>query len=169
MGAGGPFDDDEEEGPDGPIEHAKTLFPFIAMAALLIAASGAATIGGLVAAGVGGEPLQRPDGFTFQTQVNGSVAEMVIRHPGGVVPNSERVYIVDESDNRVPWEVVRTGEGVARVTGAGSELSCLQQGAEYKIVFEGRTTTDTVAFHEITLPISTADVQRCRSKGGDDP
>ncbi|MFB6176616.1 MAG: hypothetical protein ABEI99_05650 [Halobaculum sp.] len=160
MDVEGPFDEDED-GPDNIFEQIRVSFPILAMAALLLAAAGAGTIGGLVAAGVGGEPLQRPSGFTFQTQVNGSVTELVIRHTGGVVPNSERVYVVDEADNRVPWSKVRTGEGVARITGA-SGLNCLQQGATYRIVFEGRTTSGTIAAHEITVPISTASVGECR-------
>lgn len=165
MDIEGPFDgDDEEAGPDNVFEHVRVLFPILAMAGLLIAAAGAGTIGGLVAAGVGGEPLQRPSGFTFQTQVNGSTAELVVRHTGGVVPNSERVYIVDEADNRVPWSAVRSGDGVARITGS-SDLNCLQQGATYRIVFDGRTTSGTVAAHEITVPISTADVGDCRQSG----
>lgn len=166
MDAEGPFGDDEEAGPDNFSQHVRVLFPFLAMAGLLIAAAGAGTIGGLVAAGVGGEPIQRPDGFTFQTQVNGSTTELVVRTTGGVVPNSERVYIVDEADNRVPWSAVRTSEGVARITGS-SGLNCLQQGATYRIIFEGRTNSGTIAAHEITMPISTAEVGDCRQSNSD--
>jgi hypothetical protein len=153
---------DEEEGPDGAREHIRTKFSIIALVALLLAASGSATLGGLVAAGIGGEPLERPDGFTFDAAPNGSTMELTIRVTGPDVPNSERVYVVDENGNRVPWPEIRTGDGVARVTGVDSDIACIQQGTTYLIVFEGRARSQTLAVHEITRQTPGTLVSNCQ-------
>lgn len=163
-----PFEDAEEEAdPNGYRELARTSFSYIAAGMLVLAAVATATIGGLVASGVAGEPLEQPDGFTFRTEADGGTPTLIVTHPAGVVPNAERVYVVDEADDRVAWTQLKVDgeDGVARVTGRDSDLACLEQGATYRIVFEGRTATDTVAAHEITQPIATADVGACESDG----
>lgn len=160
-----PFaDEEEEESRNGLAGQVRASFSLIAMAILLVVATAAGTLGGLVATGVGGEPLQRPAGFTFDTVENDSVTELVIRHAGEEVPHPERVYVEDEAGNRVPWTAITTGEGIARVSGTGSDVRCLRQGSVYRIVFEGRSVTGTIAAHEITSSISADSVDTCQRR-----
>ncbi|MFB6194058.1 MAG: hypothetical protein ABEI75_03240 [Halobaculum sp.] len=166
-----PFrDEEDEESRNGLAGQLRASFSVIALIVLFVAASGAGTLGGLVATGVGGEPLERPAGFTFDTVQNDSVTELVIRHAGAAVPHPERVYVVDEAGNRVPWTAIKTGEGIARVSGTNSPVQCLRQGSTYRIVFEGRTITGTIAAHEIAVPITADSVNTCqkRSKRNED-
>ena len=152
-------------GPDaGLAGQIRASFSIIALAVLLLAASSSGVLGGLVATGVGGEPLERPVGFSFDTVENDSVTQLVIRHSGREVPHPERVIVVDSEGNRVPWTEVKTDTGVARVSGVNSELSCLRQGDTIRIVFEGRTITGTIAAHEVVLPIPTSNVERCQNR-----
>jgi hypothetical protein len=168
MGEDKPFweVEDEEEEPEDLLEQIRTSFSLIALAALLLAAAGVATVGGLVAAGVGGEPLQRPDGtaFTFQTNTSGDVAELTIRYGGEEVPNPDRLYVVDEDGNRVAWQALgaRANSTVIRVSGTHSAVTCLRQGATYRLVFDGRATSGTLAAHEIGTGISAASVTACQ-------
>lgn len=160
-----PFTGDDEDGPEtGLIGRVRASFSVIALAILLLTASGAGSLGGLVAMGVGGEPLDRPTGFSFDTVTNESVTELVVRHAGGEVTHPDHVFIVDDDGNRVAWEAVMTGDGVARITGINSELGCLQQGDTLRIVFEGRTISGTISAHQVTAPIQTDSVNTCKKR-----
>ena len=53
---------------------------------------------------------------------------------------------------------------MARATGVDSDVRRLRQGATYRIVFDGRTITGTVAAHEITAPLSADSVDSCQRK-----
>lgn len=166
MGAEEPFGDrEEEEEPDNVFQRFRTTFSVLALAALLVAAAGAATVGGLVASGVGGEPLQRPNGdaFSFQLNTTQEVTSLEISYADGTVPNVERVYVVSGTGERIAWTAASAGtDGVALVSGTKSPMPCLRAGNTYRIVFEGRATSGTVAAYQLTEQISSESAEACR-------
>ena len=166
MGAEEPFGDrEEEEEPDNVYQRFRTTFSILAVAALLVAAAGAATVGGLVASGVGGEPLQRPagDAFSFRVNTTQQVASLEISYAEESIPNVERVYVVSGTGERVAWTAASAGtDGVARVSGTESSIPCLRAGNTYRIVFEGRATSGTIAGYQLTESISSSSVEACR-------
>lgn len=166
MGAEEPFGDREEEEPGSFFERFRTVFSLVATVALLVAAAGAAVVGGLVASGVGGEPLQRPpgDAFSFQINTSQNVTQLEVRYAEESIPNVDRLYVVDGDGNRVAWTAASAGSGaVVRVSGTDSDLSCLQQGDNYRIVFDGRATSGTIAAYQIADPIPPERVDACLS------
>jgi hypothetical protein len=166
MGAEEPFGDREEEEPGSFFERFRTVFSLVATVALLVAAAGAAVVGGLVASGVGGEPLQRPpgDAFSFQINTSQNVTQLEVRYAEESIPNVDRLYVVDGDGNRVAWTAASAGSGaVVRVSGTDSDLSCLQQGDSYRIVFDGRATSGTIAAYQITDRIPPEQVNACLS------
>lgn len=159
-----PFTDDDE-GPDaGLVGQVRASFSVIALAVLLLTASSSGVLGGLVAMGVGGEPLDRPTGFRFDTAQNESVTELVVTHTGGEVTHPDRVFVVDDEGNRVAWEQLVSESGVVRYSGIESELGCLQQGDTVRIVFEGRTISGTISAHEVVAPITGDSVETCEQR-----
>jgi len=161
-GAEGPeeFPDDEER--LSPWEYVRTVFPTLALAFMLLAAVSVAGIGGVVATGMGGEPIDRPDGFVFSVAGEDEDTAIVVDHPDGPVPSEERVVIVDEAGTRVPWTDLRTDEGRAEITGR-SALACPTQGATYRVVFEGRAADHTVGAYEVDAPNPAGVVERCEA------
>lgn len=157
-------EDEEEEDEERltPREYVRTKFPTIALAFMLLAAASVAGIGGVVATGLGGEPIDRPDGFVFTVDSDGNDTAIVIEHPAGVVPSEERVVVVDEAGTKVPWTDLQTDTGEARITGR-SALACPTQGATYRVVFEGRAADHTVGAYEVDAPIPASVVQRCEA------
>ncbi|WP_435062963.1 hypothetical protein [Halobaculum sp. EA56] len=153
---------DDEEEPLSPREHVRTQFPTIALAFMLLAAASVAGIGGVVATGMGGEPIDRPEGFTFSLEEDGEDTAIVVTHADGPVPSEERVVVVDEAGTKVPWTELRTDTGEARITGR-SALACPTQGATYRVVFEGRAADHTVDAYEVTVPVPASVVQRCEA------
>ncbi|WP_435127460.1 hypothetical protein [Halobaculum sp. D14] len=155
--------DPEEDGPDyGWRGQTRAMFPVLALGAMLVAAASVAGIGGAVATGIGGEPIDRPEGFAFTVDTGGNDTAIVIRHPDGPVPSVDRVYVVDDAGTRVPWTELRTGNGTVTVTGR-SALACPSQGATYRVVFDGRAATHTISAHEVNAPIPPSVVQRCEA------
>lgn len=152
----------EEEGRLSPREHVRVLFPSLALGFMLLAAASVAGIGGVVATGLGGEPIDRPDGFSFSVDADGDDTAIVITHPDGTIPSEERVVVVDEAGTKVPWADLRTDVGDARITGR-SALACPTQGATYRVVFEGRAADHTVGAYEVDAPIPASVVQRCEA------
>ncbi|MEZ3144922.1 hypothetical protein [Halobaculum sp. MBLA0143] len=166
MGSEEPFGDrgDEEE-PDNLFQRFRTTFSLVAVAALLVAAAGAATVGGLVASGVGGEPLQRPagDAFSFRVNTTQEVTSLEIGYAEGSVPNVERVYVVSGTGERIAWTAASAGTGdVALISGTESPMPCLRAGNTYRIVFEGRATSGTIAAYQLTEAISSSSGEACR-------
>ncbi len=158
-----PFTDDETP-ETGLVGQVRASFSVLALAVLLLTASSSGVLGGLVAMGVGGEPLDRPTGFSFDTDKNESVTGLVIRHAGGEVTHPDRVFVVDDEGNRVSWATLQTDTGVARYSGVESELGCLQQGDTVRIVFEGRTISGTISAHQVTAPITSESVDACTER-----
>lgn len=159
-----PFTDDEEVPDTGLVGQVRASFSVIALAVLLLTASSSGVLGGLVAMGVGGEPLDRPTGFRFDTAENRSVTQLVITHTGGEVTHPDRVFVVDDDGNRVAWEQLVTETGVAHYSGIESKLGCLQQGDTIRIVFEGRTISGTISAHEVIAPITGDSVETCEQR-----
>jgi len=152
----------EEEGDLSPREHVRVMFPTIALAFMLIAAASVAGIGGVVATGIGGEPIDRPEGFSFSVDAEGDDTAIVVAHREGAVPSVERVVVVDEAGTKVPWTDLRTDEGEARITGR-SALACPTQGSTYRVVFEGRAADHTVGAYEVGAPIPASVIERCEA------
>lgn len=152
----------EEEGDLSPREHVRVMFPTIALAFMLVAAASVAGIGGVVATGLGGEPIDRPEGFSFSIDGEGDDTAIVVTHRDGAVPSVERVVVVDEAGTKVPWTDLRTDEGEARITGR-SALACPTQGATYRVVFEGRAADHTVGAYEVGAPIPASVIERCEA------
>lgn len=155
-----PAEDDEER--LTPREYVRTMFPTIAMAFMLLAAASVAGIGGVVATGLGGEPIDRPDGFSFAVDAEGDDTAIVITHPDGEIPSVDRVVVVDDAGTRVPWSSLETDTGEARITGR-SALACPTQGSTYRVVFEGRAADHTVDAYEVNVPVPASVVQRCEA------
>jgi hypothetical protein len=156
----GEFPDEEER--LSPREYVRTVFPTLALAFMLLAAASVAGIGGVVATGVGGEPIDRPERFMFSVVGQEEDTAIVVEHPDGPVPSAERVVIVDEAGTRVPWSELRIDTGEAEITGR-SALACPTQGATYRVVFEGRAADHTVGAHEVAAPIPAGAVERCEA------
>lgn len=154
-----PGEDDE---PLTVRERIRTAFPTLAMAFLLLAAASVAGIGGVVATGLGGEPIDRPEGFAFSLVSTDSDTAIVVSHPDGPIPSEDRVVVVDEAGTKVPWSSLETADGEARITGR-SALACPTQGATYRVVFEGRAADHTVGAYEVSAPIPASVVQRCEA------
>ncbi|SHG50650.1 hypothetical protein [Halobaculum gomorrense] len=152
----------EEEDELSPRQHVRVMFPTLALAFMLLAAASVAGIGGVVATGLGGEPIDRPEGFSFTVDADGDDTAIVITHPDGVVPSSKRVVVVDETGTKVPWTDLQTDVGEARITGR-SALACPTQGATYRVVFEGRAADHTVGAYEVDAPVPASVVQRCQA------
>ncbi|MFC6787542.1 hypothetical protein ACFQFH_17280 [Halobaculum halobium] len=152
----------EEEGELSPREQIRVSFPTIALAFMLLAAASVAGIGGVVATGIGGEPIDRPEGFSFAVVGEGDDTAIVVTHPDGTVPSEERVVVVDEAGTKVPWTDLRTDTGEAEITGR-SALACPTQGATYRVVFEGRAADHTVGAYEVDAPIPASVVERCEA------
>ncbi|WP_284012067.1 hypothetical protein [Halobaculum litoreum] len=157
-----PFAEEDEEERLTVREHIRVMFPTIAMAFLLFAAASVAGIGGVVATGLGGEPIDRPEAFAFGVDATGNDTAIVIQHPGGVVPSEDRVVVVDEAGTKVPWTDLRTDVGEARITGR-SALACPTQGATYRVVFEGRAADHTIDAYEVDAPVPASVVERCEA------
>ncbi|UIP00732.1 hypothetical protein Hbl1158_05075 [Halobaculum sp. CBA1158] len=152
----------EEDDRLSPREHVRTVFPTIALGFMLLAAASVAGIGGVVATGLGGEPIERPDRLTFSVETGGNDTAIVVSHPDGAVPSEDRVVVVDEAGTRVPWSDLSTAEGEARITGR-SALACPAQGSTYRVVFEGRAADHTVDAYEVDAPIPASVVERCEA------
>ncbi|MFC7098010.1 hypothetical protein [Halobaculum marinum] len=143
-------------------EQIRVMFPTLALAFMLLAATSVAGIGGVVATGLGGEPIDRPEGFAFSIDAEGNDTAILIQHPDGVVPSEDRVVVVDEAGTKVAWNDLRTDVGEARITGR-SALACPTQGATYRVVFEGRAADHTVGAYEVDAPVPASVVERCEA------
>ncbi|MFC7069171.1 hypothetical protein [Halobaculum lipolyticum] len=143
-------------------EQIRVMFPTLAMAFMLLAAVSVAGIGGVVATGMGGEPIDRPDGFAFSIDAEGNDTAILIQHPDGVVPSEDRVVVVDEAGTKVPWTDLQTDTGEARIDGR-SALACPTQGSTYRVVFEGRAADHTVGAYEVDAPVPASVVERCEA------
>ncbi|ESP89273.1 hypothetical protein K933_04626 [Candidatus Halobonum tyrrellensis G22] len=155
---GGPTDD---EATLSLRERVRVALPHIAMASMLLTTLCVAGIAGTVATGIGG-PVP-PEGLVASVQSDGNDVAVVVEHPNGSLPAADRVFVVDGDGARVPWNDTRSAPGVARITGRGTALGCPRQGSTYRVVFEGRTGTETVLTHEVTQPIPASAVQRCEA------
>ena len=142
----------------------RRAFPLIAMATLFVTAASVAAIGGVIATGIGGQPMDRPEGLVARVDTADNDTALVIEHPDGAVPSPDRVFVVDDDGARVSWNDSRIDPGVARIAGGGT-LGCPRQGATYRVVFEGRSRTDTLLTYQVDAPIPASAVQRCEAAG----
>lgn len=85
---------------------------------------------------------------------------LVIRHQAGDIADGTKVFIVDDSGNRVAWAAVWTagpkvGPGsVAHIDGCGSDGALNRvtaKGQVYKIIFESGSGS-TLSIREIVVP-----------------
>lgn len=143
---------------------ARANLPILALGFMLASAVSVAALGGAVATGVGETSYDGPAGFAFAVDRGGDTAAVVITHDDGVVPNPDRVYVVDDAGTEVAWTELATEPGVAEVTGR-SALTCPRQGATFTVIFDDKRATETIDSYEVTAPIPASVVERCQAAG----